>query len=580
MELRTTRTFRLTGAKVLRVPDNRSEASVLAQLRANPNVQYAEPNMTFRASAVVPSDQYYPYLYGLNNSGQTVGNSVGITDTDIDAPEAWSATQGSSAVTVGVIDSGVDWTHPDLRNRIWSNPGEVSGNGIDDDGNGYVDDIRGWDFFANDNNPMDENGHGTHVAGTIAASADSTGVVGVAPGVRIMPLRFLGKDGSGSTVGAIGAIDYAAAKGVPVLNNSWGGSGYSQALFDAISASRTAFITAAGNDGRHMDAAGAAPDYPGGYNLPNILNVAAVDNRGALAGFSNYGATSVDVAAPGVNILSTIPALNGNPQGWSFFSGTSMAAPHVAGIAALVKSATGALTGTQVVDRIRTTAVSLAGVQGKVATGAMANAAAAVPTPAPAEVAAAGTALSIRSSRSLMAYGNIATISGALASAGAGVPGQPVTLYHRRPGGSWARLATVTTSSTGTYSFAHRTPYNSFYTARFFGMPNHLASASTAVGVRVMRLVSVSQSATSVTLGTTVAFGGRVAPASAGKPIYLQRYTPSGWVNVASGTVSSTNAYRFTVKASARGTFYYRAYQPGDVLYAPALSPQRSLAVR
>jgi large repetitive protein len=273
----------------------------------------------------MPNDPFFVRLWGLHNTGQTVNWTAGTLDADIDAPEAWSVSTGSPDVVVAVIDSGVDATHPDLGQNMWVNDGEdCSGcrtNGIDDDGNGYVDDWRGWDFANGDNNPADDNGHGTHVAGTVAASGNNgLGVAGVTWSSRIMPLKFLGADGSGTTADAISAILYARAKGVPILSNSWGGGDFSQALLDAIEqtdASGELFVAAAGNDFTNTD---LEPFYPAGYDVPNVLVVGASDQFDRKAWFSNYGTRSVDLSAPGTNVYSTWTGTT-----YRFADGTSMA---------------------------------------------------------------------------------------------------------------------------------------------------------------------------------------------------------------------------------------------------------------
>jgi len=277
-----------------------------------------------------PNDPSYPQLWGLNNTGQTGGTP----DADIDAPEAWDIQTGDPNRVIGVIDTGVDYNHPDLVGNIWTNPGETAGNGIDDDGNGYIDDVRGWDFAYGDNDPMDVHSHGTHVAGTIAAKGNNgVGVVGVNWNAKILPIKFLNDGGSGFTSDAILSLNYATANGVKITNNSWGGGGYDQGLYDAINTAGqqgALFIAAAGNFSQNND---INPFYPASYNLPNIISVAATDHNDALANFSHYGPTSVDLGAPGVNILSTTPGGN-----YASYSGTSMASPHVAGGAALVWS--------------------------------------------------------------------------------------------------------------------------------------------------------------------------------------------------------------------------------------------------
>ncbi|HET9324583.1 MAG TPA: S8 family peptidase [Gaiellaceae bacterium] len=312
-------------------------------LERDPRVDYAEPNAVLRTTAD-PGDAAFDQLWGLQNTGQAVAGIAGLPDADIDAPEAWQLTQGSSDVVVGVIDSGIDYTHPDLAGQIWTNPGEecpgCRTNGVDDDGNGYVDDWRGWDFAGNDNDPMDDNGHGTHVAGTIGARQDANGIVGVNWRVRLMPLKFIGANGEGTAADALRAILYATANGAHVTNNSYGGDGFSQAMLDAIQtadATGSLFVAAAGNSFNDND---AEPTYPASYDAPNVIAVAASDQFDRKAWFSNYGKASVDVAAPGTHIYSTWPG-----GGYRFEDGTSMAAPHVAGAAALAKAAFPAASG-------------------------------------------------------------------------------------------------------------------------------------------------------------------------------------------------------------------------------------------
>ncbi len=301
-------------------------SSTLRRLRNNRDVEFAEPNYLLSAY-VLPSDPQFGSLWGLHNTGQTGG----VADADIDAPEAWDLQTGGSVI-VAVVDSGVDYNHADLAGNIWSNTAEIPNNGRDDDGNGYVDDVRGWDFANNDNDPMDDNNHGTHVSGTIAGRGNNgTGVVGVNWSARIMPLKFMDSTGVGSSADAIAAIDYAVANGARVINASWGGGNFSAAMQAAISAANNAgvlFVAAAGNSSNNND---NAPSYPADYNLPNVISVAATDDADTLAGFSNFGANSVDLGAPGVRILSTVPG-----NAYASFNGTSMAAPHVTGVAALV----------------------------------------------------------------------------------------------------------------------------------------------------------------------------------------------------------------------------------------------------
>ena len=321
------RRFRLVGGLALARPrQGMSAAAAMARLRASGAVAYAEPNYIVTAAAI-PNDPRFPELYGLDNTGQTGGTP----DADIDAPEAWDIQTGTDVV-VAVIDTGLDYNHEDIAGNVWTNPGEIPNNGIDDDNNGYVDDVMGWDFVNGDNDPFDDNDHGTHVSGTIAAVGNNAvGVTGVNWSARIMPLKFLSARGSGTTADAISALEYAVMMGARISNNSWGGGAFSQALYDAILAAQNAghlFVAAAGNDGVDTD---VTPSYPASYDLDNIVSVAATDDNDALASFSNFGAVTVDLGAPGVSILSTTPA-----NTYSSFSGTSMATPHVAGTAALL----------------------------------------------------------------------------------------------------------------------------------------------------------------------------------------------------------------------------------------------------
>jgi subtilisin family serine protease len=281
-------------------------------------------------ASVTPNDTSYDQLWGMNNTGQTGGTN----DADIDAPEAWNFSHGSSQTWVAVIDSGVDATHTDLQANIATNSAEIAGNGIDDDHNGFVDDVHGWDFYNDDKDPADDNSHGTHCSGTIGAIGNNgTGVVGVCWQVSILPVKFLGASGSGSTSDAIDAVNYATTMHVTLSSNSWGGGGYSSLLETAISNANTngvLFVAAAGNDSSDTD---TTTNYPSCYNLPNVISVAATTASDTLAYFSNYGLSTVDLGAPGYLIYSTIPS-----QSYGTKSGTSMATPHVSGALALMRS--------------------------------------------------------------------------------------------------------------------------------------------------------------------------------------------------------------------------------------------------
>jgi hypothetical protein len=306
--------------------------------------------------------------WGVNNTGQSIRGISGVADADIDGYEAWDVRTSAADIIVAVIDSGVQWSHPDLDDNIWSNSDEIAGNGVDDDNNGYVDDVRGWDFYGNDSNPDDAEGHGTHCAGTVGAEGNNgIGVAGVAWDVQIMPLRFIGPFG-GSTSDAIAAVNYAVANGAKISNNSWGGGGFSTALRDAIAnagANGHLFVAAAGNDGVNTD---SSAHYPSSYSNDNIISVAATDNRDNLAGFSNYGISTVDLGAPGVDIASTY-----NGSGYVWNSGTSMAAPHVSGAAAVLWAENPSWTYEQVRDRLYATVRATGAMSGITATGGVLN---------------------------------------------------------------------------------------------------------------------------------------------------------------------------------------------------------------
>ncbi|MGH3087259.1 MAG: S8 family serine peptidase [Rubrobacteraceae bacterium] len=295
------------------------EGSADAAIRALerlPEVEYAERNRLVYANAY-DDEPRFDELWGLHNTGQTIEGNPGTNNVDVNALEASAVEQGDPNLVIAVIDDGVDFSHPDLEDRAWENPGETPNNGIDDDNNGLVDDVNGYDFF-NDDGTLHDVGvdaHGTHVSGTIAASVNNQGVVGVAPNVQIMGLKFLGgPDGSGSLADAILAIEYATDNGAKISNNSWGYLGPpDQSLKDAIEASDQLFIAAAGNESNNNDANSNNAGYPASYNSANILSVAAVDNDGNLASFSNFGANTVDISGPGVDILSSVPGIPALP---------------------------------------------------------------------------------------------------------------------------------------------------------------------------------------------------------------------------------------------------------------------------
>jgi len=378
-----------------------STAAALTELRTEKDVRYASRNWLRRPSAV-PNDPLFGHLWGLHNTGQPIGqqNPVsGTADADIDAPEAWSVetgwAPGPGAVEpiVAVMDTGVDLGHRDLASRLWTNAGEVPGNDLDDDGNGYADDVNGYDFAGDsvsdpldsDADPDDPDGHGTHVSGTILAEGnDGEGIVGVAPGSRLMALKVCALDEEGEAscplAAMIEAYAYAAANGARVLNGSLGGSGFAAAEVALLNASpEVLFVFAAGNEEADND---EQPSYPcaldeqPGYVAENLLCVAATNLSDGLAGFSNFGAESVDLAAPGVKTLSAYPeALVDTDEflPYVFMSGTSMAAPHVAGAAALLTAASPSTTPAQAKAAIMASTDARPALAGKTVSGGRLN---------------------------------------------------------------------------------------------------------------------------------------------------------------------------------------------------------------
>lgn len=321
--------FSMVPAELVKLPPGAKLEEMIEAYAADPNVAYAEPDYLVN-TCELPNDPRLSELWGMRNTGQTGGTP----GADIGAEQAWAIATGTTNVIVAVIDTGIDYTHPDLAANMWVNEGEIPGNGIDDDGNGFVDDVHGYDFAYNDSDPMDVRGHGTHCAGTIGAVGDNgVGVAGVNWRVRLMAAKFLNDSGSGYTSDAVDALEYAVANGAHISNNSWSGGGYSSTLKAAIEAAGAAghlFVAAAGNSGSNND---VDPHYPSSYDCENILAVASSDHNDNRSGFSCYGLTSVDIAAPGSSILSTVPG-----NGYGLKSGTSMATPHAAGVAALLKS--------------------------------------------------------------------------------------------------------------------------------------------------------------------------------------------------------------------------------------------------
>ncbi len=362
--------------------DATKTAAAITQIKHSlAGVKVAEPNFIYRANILSgnngePNDADFSKQWDMKNTGQAdkpEGGQDGQANSDINVVPLWKdGIIGDRKMLVAVVDTGVDYTHPDLAANAYKNVGEIAGNGIDDDQNGVIDDVYGANFVsgAGVGNGMDDNNHGTHCAGSIGAVGnDGSGISGVNWQVSILSAKFLSAGGGGSLEGAINAVKYSTKMGAKVISNSWGGGGYSELLKAAIEESNAAgalFVAASGNDGANVD---SEPVYPASYEVANVVSVAATDNRDQIASFSNYGRRTVHVAAPGKNIYSTVR--NGK---YATYSGTSMATPHVAGVAALIWAANPTWTAAEVKRRLIETSTPVAALRKKSASNGRVNA--------------------------------------------------------------------------------------------------------------------------------------------------------------------------------------------------------------
>ncbi|HWG93308.1 MAG TPA: S8 family peptidase, partial [Mycobacteriales bacterium] len=354
------------------LPAGTDARAVAAALLADRRVELAEPDAWFTATS---DDPGFPLLWGLQNTGQVVLGRAGAPGVDVRSEQAVTAATGRAGrVVVAVLDSGVDTSHPDLAANVYRNPGEVPGNRLDDDANGFIDDVTGWDFVNGDGTVYDDplvDEHGTHVAGTVGAvRGNRTGVAGATDRAVLLPVKFLGQDGAGRASDAVRAVRYAVQQGAAVVNASFGGPDYSAALEEAVATSGAVVVAAAGNEGRDND---LSPSYPASYGSANVLATTAVANDGSLPTFANTGRLSVDVGAPGVDVVSTLPAGR-----YAYLSGTSMAAPHASAAAAAVRALRPDLDAGSAVELLRSTGRPLASLQGTTSSGRLVDAEAAV----------------------------------------------------------------------------------------------------------------------------------------------------------------------------------------------------------
>jgi thermitase len=367
--LSSSREIKLSVEKlnVFKVGDEKSLEGAIAELKNNPEVVYAEPNFIYSAAvmpiekslshkrlekspfadttAATPDDPSFGQLWGLKNTGSNEPQGkAGVEGADVNALKAWDITRGSHNIRIAIIDTGIDYTHPDLK--------------------GNVDSEHGYNFANNTKDAMDDNGHGTHCAGTIGAIHDNkVGVAGVMADVTMIPVKFLDAGGSGTLEAAVKSIDYATSLNVDLMSNSWGGGGRSEALYDAIkraSDKGIIFTAAAGNSSSNND---ATPSYPASYDVPNVVSVAALTAQNDLAYFSSFGRNTVHIAAPGHNILSTLKG-----GGYEIMSGTSMATPHVSGVLGLLLAKEGRMPHEQMRERLTMTGTPVAALRGKTQT--------------------------------------------------------------------------------------------------------------------------------------------------------------------------------------------------------------------
>lgn len=424
------------GLRVVRAAPGQTLEATMQALVADGLAEVVEPDYLLQAHEI-PSDPVI--ASGTAWSLYNTGLQNGVADADIDATDAWDLIHDAPDIVVAIVDSGLRTTHEELRSNLWTNPGEIAGNGIDDDGDGVVDDVHGFNAILNSGEPNDEVGHGSHVAGIIGAVGNNgRGIAGVAWKVQLMPLKFIGADGNGATSDAVLCIDYARAHGAQVINASWGGSARSTALQRVIQRTRAdgiIMVVSAGNDAANLD---VSPIYPASYTSDNLIKVASTTRRDELAPSSNYSATRVDLGAPGEEIYS---AWNTADDAYAVVSGTSMAAPHVSGAVALLRQRFPDRTYTEIIGAVLGSADPVPALASKVKTGGRLNLRAAIRALDP--VALAAPELTFQRG----------TSSGFVILSFHTTPGTAVELSHSTDLATWATTATATADAAGDGSF-------------------------------------------------------------------------------------------------------------------------------
>lgn len=611
---------RVPATESIPVPAGRTAAEVASDLRHTDGVRFAIPDLPVRRAALAPDALSAGTQWGLRNDGQTIDDpDLGVRlrgrfNVDVDAPEAWRATQGKRSTIVGIVDSGVDIGHPDLAPAIWTNPEPVALNPDEP----TEKDVHGWDFCHQDGSVYDpkeyySNGgvrelndlHGTHVAGTVAAANDAAGSVGVAPGVTIMPLKVFGVLPGGEECGSneiFQALVYAALHGVDVVNASWTIDAADAADRAEIDALLTVLgeeydmvvVAAAGNAGYgpagtetpvdidaalEREAAGRATlvPYPASSLAENVITVGAADNQGLLAPFSNYGSSSVDILAPGVSIWSTVPGVLSKgdyAKAYAFSSGTSMAVPHVAGQAALLHSV-GKLPAHEVVRRILRTGKPLRSIRPlRTVTNDLAN---------PYRSLRPGSEIRVDVAPPSVRLGRPAVVTATLRDAVTwkGRALQQVVPCLRTHGKrGWECGRPLRTDARGRAVLRIRPDLAVDVRFRYRGATGAPATTSAVSVVGLKRAVSVRLSDATVRTGGMVRLSGRVTDTRGGETVLLQRLEGGRWRTLLRGEVTGASTYRFTVRLSRKGVNLLKVVVPPAEGFTASASSPRALRVR